>query len=263
MRPRRSSKLKGAVWIVVAIATGAAAGLGLPYIAAKIPWSVEERMARVLGPMPGAPACSSPTLPKIVARLYPIYPSDNAFPVSVEIIHGDAVNAFAALGGRIYVFEGLVRQAQSAEELAGVLAHEIEHVRRRHIMQGALGRIITTQIPRLILSGPGPMESGLASLLLQMRFSREQESEADTGGLTRLRDAQVSVEGFERFFERLRDDGKVTSLLSDHPSSASRAELVRAFKGGAARPIVDSDGWSHLQRACAQRAYAESSRDER
>jgi predicted Zn-dependent protease len=117
-------------------------------------------------------------------------------------------------------------------------------------MQGALARIITTELPRLVISRPVQMDNGMANLLLEMKFSREQEREADEGGVRRLKDAEVEVQGFENLLARLGDGGEFSSLLSDHPSSDTRAELVRRFRGGVARPVLEPGEWGSLKQSC-------------
>jgi predicted Zn-dependent protease len=138
-----------------------------------------------------------------------------------------------------------VREAESPEELAGVLAHEIEHVRRRHVIEGVVARLLTFGVLRHYLGGG----SDAARTLLDLSYGRAKEHEADQGGLERLRDARVGTAGYERFF--VKDDGSLLpALLSDHPASADRAELVRSFRGGPAEPVLTAAEWESLRSIC-------------
>ena len=145
------------------------------------------------------------------------------FPSQWTLFRGSAINAFAGLGGHIYVYDGLLRQADSPDELAGVIAHEIEHVHHRHILQGVLVRLLTTEAMRWIFFDGKQMGPEIARLLLNMSFSRGQEFEADDAGLQRLRQARVDVAGLGRFFERMKNYVRhVPSFLSDPSVQAQR-----------------------------------------
>jgi predicted Zn-dependent protease len=156
------------------------------------------------------------------------------------------VNAVAGLGGRVVVYDGLIREAESPEELAGVLAHEIEHVKRRHIIQGLIAKLVTTGAFRYAFAGKGAP----AELLLNLSFSRDEEREADEGGLERLRAAKIDAAGFLAFFERQAKQTSAAALLSDHPSNKGRSELARKYLGGPSEPVLSPQEWRDLRGIC-------------
>ena len=255
-----ASKLKGVIWLLAALLLGGAAALGLPFFARQIPWSLEQRLAAAPGLLPQIEASSlsrnkeaAALLERLIKRVYPLYPSDREFPVKITVIRGKTVNAFASLGGQIYVYEGLLRQTESAEELAGILAHEIEHVRRRHIIQGVFVRLLTSGAIRFIFTGQGIVDPQLAGMLLHMRFSREQEREADEGGLKRLHDANIDPAGLQRFFERAGQAAQLPTLLSDHPADTARAELMAKYRPAAAVPIMSPVEWAVVKKALTRK----------
>ncbi len=242
------SQRKGLAWLAAASGFAAFFAVGLPGLAARVPWSVERRLGAVLNAR--RRACEEPrgeaALAAVVARLYPRMPGDEALPVSVAVVPGREVNAFAALGGSVYVYDGLVQQARSPEELAGVLAHELEHVRRRHVVQALASKLLTTGLLRLLVSP----RAAYGGALLELSFSREQERQADEGALLRLRAARVDTAGFAAFFERAERQSSVPALLSDHPASASRAELARRYAGGPSDPLLSEEQWRALKAVC-------------
>ncbi|HEY6872465.1 MAG TPA: M48 family metallopeptidase [Geobacteraceae bacterium] len=251
------SKIKGLVWLAVALCVGGGAALGVPFAARHVPWSVEKRLAVLQNGLPQIRVCdegahkdAAALFEKVVRRVYPVYPSDREFPVRIKVIRGTTVNAFAFLGGEIFVYEGLLKETESAEELAGILAHEIEHVKRRHIMQGVFVRLMTAGAVKFIFSGTGAMDPKLAGMLLHMRFSREQEREADEGALRRLRDGRVDVAGFQHFFERAESSAALPTILSDHPANDARAQLVARFRGAPAEPIMSKSEWAVVKTMC-------------
>jgi beta-barrel assembly-enhancing protease len=257
IRADAGSKLKGLLWLIAALVVGGVAALGVPFVARHVPWSVEKRLAGLQNGPAGIEVCdqsgnqeAAALLAKVVGRVYPIYPADREFPIQVQVIKGKTVNAFAFLGGRIFIYEGLLKQAGSAEELAGILAHEIEHVKRRHIIQGVFVRLVTVSTIKLVFSGNGSVDPKLANMLLNMHFSREQEQEADQGALQRLHDARVDVAGFKKFFERAENMTALPAMLSDHPNNDSRARLMAKFLGAPSEPIMSRADWQLIKTIC-------------
>jgi len=241
------------MWLGIATGAAAAVALGIPFFAKQIPWTWEGALARQWRPFPNDHLCQLPqpatfALQKVVNRLVPVYPNDD-FPVHVQIVRHDTINAFATLHGEIFVFQGLLNQTQSADELAGVLAHEIEHVKRRHIVQGAFTRLLTVGIFSMVFQD-GRLDARTAEQLLHMKFSRLQESEADAGGFRRLHDAKVSTDGVENFFNRMETMSSTPTILSDHPASAERATLAKKFKPKNPAPILTTSEWLALRNAC-------------
>jgi beta-barrel assembly-enhancing protease len=251
-----TQQLKGLAWFVLTILVGAFLAFGLPYLANLVPWSWEKRASTYMDGY-STNACTNPRDPqaavlfqKSVRRLYPIEKADASFPVTVEVIRGSTVNAFAGLGGHIYVFDGLLQQAESGDELAGVLAHEIEHVRRRHILQGLLVRLSTSEAFKFVFFDGKSSGPQIANLLLHTRFSREEEAEADAGGLKRLQEAHIDVSGFEHFFERAATMSSIPSILSDHPANDDRLEMTRHYHGGLVTPVVSPEEWKRIKTIC-------------
>lgn len=147
------------------------------------------------------------------------------------LVDDASVNAFAMPAGYIVVHRGLIEKASSAEEVAGVLAHEIEHVEQRHALRGLVQELGLT----VIWSGvSGDVVGGAAAGWLKglavMQFSRAQEAAADAGGYERLLAARIDPHGMASFFDTLSrqqaDVPGALSLLSTHPGSTERAAAI-------------------------------------
>lgn len=249
------SKLKGLAWVAAACAVGMCFAFGISPLARAIPWNWEKGLASALGSdAPGQTCPAGPEaqalLHRLVNRLYPIEPGDKAFSIDVHIVKNPVVNAYAALGGHIYIDSGLLKQAESPEELAGVLAHEIGHVQHRDIMKGVIVRIFTVEGINMILGGHSSV-GGLANYFLNMNFSRSQEAQADEAGLTRLQIAHVDNRGFKDFFERMEKSGAAPVFLSDHPSNASRIAMAETFANPDPQPIMTRNEWGILKNYCS------------
>jgi Zn-dependent protease with chaperone function len=251
-----ASKLKGFLWIAVCLVLAVILAVGIAPLARAVPWRWEQKLAVAVGPPDlGAGTChaapgAKDALQKLVARLYPAESGDDAFTVDVHVVKLSMINAFAGLGGHIVVTTGLLAHAESAEEAAGVLAHEMEHVRRRHIMQGAMIHMLTAAGLQAVFSGDPSGAENWAGYFINMSFTRQQEEEADEGGLKRLQAAHIDNSGFKHFFERMEKSGFGEKFLSDHPSSESRAELVDDFKNENTRPVMSAEEWAALKHYC-------------
>ena len=171
------------------------------------------------------------------------------------VIRADLVNAFALPGGYVVLTHGLIRAAESPEEVAGVLAHEVGHVAHDHVTE-AIYR--TTAISMLVSLLVGDVTFGVAGavteLALNGRHSREAERAADRYAVELLNASGIDGGGLARFFERVAEqaggeDHPVFRILSTHPPTGERAEAVRA-SARAGGPALPSHEWQRLRRIC-------------
>lgn len=157
---------------------------------------------------------------------------NNPYTFEVTVVKSDVVNAFALPGGYIVVFTGLMKKATSAEEVAGVLAHELNHVLQRHGLERIVKQLGFVAVVSIVL-GNSPGLSGvmkqLGVELMTLKFGRAQETEADLTGLQLLYRAKIDPSGMITFFEQLaeKDQGRV-EWFSTHPMSSARANRLRA-----------------------------------
>lgn len=153
------------------------------------------------------------------------------------------VNAFALPGGKIGVYRGLLQVAQDDAQLSAVLAHEVTHVAKQHAAQrigaeraGSLG----AQIAQVGLGASGvavtPEIAGIlgagVSYGIVLPFSRDQEYEADSGGLATMAkagyDPNAAVSLWQRMAaENAKQAGRPLEFMSTHPSEASRIERLQ------------------------------------
>jgi beta-barrel assembly-enhancing protease len=250
-----ASKLKGLAWAAAGCAVGMCFAFGISPLARAIPWSWEKGLASVLeSDAPGQACRADPEaqalLHRLVARLFPIEPGDKAFSIDAHIVQSPVVNAYATLGGHIFIDSGLLKEAESPEELAGVLAHEIGHVQHRDIMKGALIQLLTAEGINMIFDGHSSAAIW-ANYFLNMDFSRSQEAQADEAGLQRLQIAHVDNRGFKDFFERMEKSGSAPVFLSNHPSYASRLAMAETFANREVHPIMTQGEWNAFKNYCS------------
>lgn len=158
---------------------------------------------------------------------------DKRFKFSFTIIEDPTLNAYALPGGAVVIHSGLIEKAHSPEELAGVLAHEISHVTRRHHIRGVIGKMGMFMIVRGFLGDITGVSSELATAgatLGSLKYSRDYEREADNSGWDLLVKAHIDPHGMIDFFETMKKEAggaEVSYFISTHPGTSERIEVLK------------------------------------
>jgi beta-barrel assembly-enhancing protease len=175
------------------------------------------------------------------------------------------VNAFAGPGGVVVVYSGLIAKTDSADELAGVLAHEIQHVEGRHALQAMIHSAGWAAILAVTLGDVSAISGVLIHQVGNLRHSRKLEREADIGGVKALARAGISPAAMTQFFEKLAAEQKKSGgdagfeWLSTHPATEDRLAEVAALVAATpceCRPLEFD--WAAVK---ADAASAEKQRD--
>ncbi len=154
---------------------------------------------------------------------------------SFDVIDNKQVNAFALPGGPTFFFTGLLDRLSTEDQLAGVLAHELTHVRREHWayayrdqQQRALGLNLL-----LILTRANNTVGGLASIandvIFNLPFSRKHETQSDEQGMDMMIKAGYNPQGMKEVFQILSKSsggGAPPEFLSSHPNDANRIKNI-------------------------------------
>jgi predicted Zn-dependent protease len=151
--------------------------------------------------------------------------SGSRYTYQFHVAQDDSINAFALPGGIIVVHTGLIEATRRPEELAGVLAHEIQHVEQRHSLRGAIKNLGLRGLWAFVTGDLGGTLAGQAALELTSRkFSREDESEADAGAFDLLVRERIDPSAMADFFATMRERAstEVPEILSTHPASDER-----------------------------------------
>lgn len=165
----------------------------------------------------------------IVKRLE-AHANPQGFEFRVHVVQGDQINAFALPGGQIVVFTELIRKANQPEEVAGVIAHEMAHVTKRHGLQGVAQSIGLSAALGLVFGDASGIAGDLTQHITLSSYSRAQESEADAEGVRMMHAAKIDPRGLSRFFNTLkREAGDVPGgmqWISTHPSHDDRIDSI-------------------------------------
>jgi beta-barrel assembly-enhancing protease len=254
----------GPASIALALASVAAVAVVVmspQWLAPLVPPSVEKKLGDALVGDFGGRFCDAPkgraALAKLTKSLDP-----NAGELQVEVANIDMLNAVALPGGKVVLFQGLLDQAKSADEVAGVLAHEIGHVRERHVMQGMLRQMGLA----VVLGGFDGNGGATLNNMLSTTYTRESEKEADDHSIKAMAKAAISPLPTSDFFDRLSEmDGSayskegdqervLSTYMSSHPLSDDRKKLFRNSRvtGKTYQPALTYDEWIELKTMCAQ-----------
>lgn len=160
---------------------------------------------------------------------------------AVELIDDPkTANAFAVPGGYVYVYTGILKAMDDEAELAAVIGHEITHVTHHHY-RNQLAKQYGVQTLVTLLGGDSTMVSSVAQGLLSLKFSRDDEYDADKGGTLLAGNAGWNARGVATFFERMPTTG-MPEVLSTHPDSEDR--VVAIYKYIRSVPSLAAQTWT-------------------
>jgi Zn-dependent protease with chaperone function len=264
-----------AVWAFAAVAAVAfQVGVLVPLLANQLATYVPPAGERALGEatfgqirqalagtgLPPLPVCENEkgvaALEKMLVGLGVERGTDDA--IKIFVLDHEMVNAFALPGGYVVFFRGMIDAAQSPNEIAAVLGHEVGHVVNRDPTRHALRSAGSIGILGLLF---GDFAGGAAVLfltekLISANYAQDAESGADEFAYIALEDANVSPAALGDMFERLRDeygdtDGIVSHFVS-HPTLTSRIERSReaAHETGEYGDILGDPDWIGLKNIC-------------
>jgi predicted Zn-dependent protease len=233
--------------------------LAADYAAPLVPVSVERRLGQAVDnqvrALFGGKVCEGGegrgVLDTLTRRL--LEASGKSVTVDVAVLDTSSTNALALPGGRVYVLRGLLDKAQTADELAGVLAHEIGHVAHRDGLRRLIQSGGTSFLLGLLL---GDVTGGGAivlatRLMIDSSHSREAERAADAFAADAMLVLGRSPLPIAQFLKRIVPEDKGLALLSTHPLTEER---LAALQGREPRqpgpPLLTDSEWQALKAIC-------------
>ncbi len=224
------------------------------WVAPFVPQSWERNLGDAMIGDFGGRFCNGPgsraALDALTTRIAP----DSA-DLEIQIANIAMVNAVALPGGKVVIFRGLLQESKNPDELAGVLGHEIGHVRNRDVMQALLRQLGLS----VLLGGINSDATGYVSALISSTYSRDAEARADIYSIASMQKAGVSPLSTANFFGRLAEGekklGKASAALGyigSHPVSADREKAYRtsARKGTIFTPAITPEQWAAILDSC-------------
>lgn len=202
-------------------------------------------------------------LDKLSARLQSA--SGLRIPATIEVMEMKTPNAFALPGGKVFVLSGLLDKAQSQDEVAGVLAHELGHLQHRDHMRRLIANGGVAYLFGLLfgdITGGGAIVLA-GKTLLGAAYSRDAEAQADDFAAKTMATLGRPAKPMGELLVRITGTEKDSplSILQDHPMSGDRlAKLAAADKGVSAPPVLTETEWRALKTICKADAKAEAAK---
>lgn len=208
-------------------------------VGALLPFETERRLGEPIGEFLtagyGVHPAQAQALQDIADRLATAQPLPDGMRVKVHYSPDETVNAFATVGGNLVIHRGLVCALGSENALAMVVAHEMAHVRERHVVR-SLGRGVLISIVLAAVTGGSDIGAGAgvvqqAGVTTSLVYSRDQEREADRLALANLAGLYGHAAGATALFNALGEShGKryAPEWLATHPDTLRRIAAVEA-----------------------------------
>jgi Zn-dependent protease with chaperone function len=191
---------------------------------------------------------------KLVAQLE--QPAALPFPLRVQVVRRSDSNAITLPGGIIYVFQGLIDDAKTPDELAGVLAHEVGHVAHRDgtrsVLQGAGLSFLFGMLLGDFVGGGAVIIA--ARVLLQSSYTRDVETAADGYSVELMGGIGGDPRALGTILMRIAGSTHPgMKILLDHPETEKRIEAINALaKTGPTHPLLSPEEWSNIKHICRE-----------
>jgi Zn-dependent protease with chaperone function len=238
---------------------------GIPMLAERltplIPASFEARMGdageKQVKLIFGDRVCTQPdgkaAFTKLVDTL--VRAGDLRTQLQSEVLASSFANAFALAGGRIYVLDGLLQRANTVDELAGVLAHELGHVAHRDHVRAMIHNGGTSFLIGLLFGDVTGSSAAIFTTqsLFTSSYSRDAEASADTFAVNVMHKLGRSPKPLGEFLLRITgaEKGRGMSILASHPLTEARREAMTAADRPNTGPeLLTPSEWRALKGVC-------------
>jgi Zn-dependent protease with chaperone function len=272
----RRSRRKIVLWSIAAVASLLMVGIfGIPELATRlapyVPYSIELKIGEAVNQQirtaldPGnrgdAFECGlvekekegKAAVERMVGRLEQV--ARLPIPLRLKVVRRKEANAIALPGGFVYVFEGLIAQAKTADEVAGVVAHEIGHVAHRDGMRSLLQSGGLAFMFGLVLGdfvGGGAVVIA-SKTILRLAYSRHVEAQADIYAVDLVERAGGNPRALGEILMRIAGGAEPDiRILTNHPATKERAQSINAAtrdinKGS----LLTPEEWLAMKRVCS------------
>jgi len=250
--------------LAAAVSIVAVVLFGLPLAADRLTPLVPDVLERRLGDVADsqvkalfdAKVCDNAAGQKAFARLVTQIRESAGLDTSVQsgVLSSSVPNAFALPGGKVYLFNGLLAKAENPDEIAGVLAHELGHLKHRDSMRGLIHDGGTSFLIGLLfgdITGSSALIFGSRTLVTSSH-SREAEQNADRFAIEVMhRLGRPAKPAGELLFRVTGKEGKGLSIISSHPLTEDRlARMSREDRPASGPPLLTSEEWRALKSIC-------------
>lgn len=247
-----TASVVGLVWFGIPFAADRIAPLVPPAFERRLGEAAEAQLRAIFSAEPCHAENGAGALAQLSERLQSRAALEQ--PARIEILRSSVPNALALPGGKIYVFSELLSRAETPDEVAGVVAHEIGHLRHRDAMRKLIATGGTSYLIGLLfgdVTGAGALVFA-SKTLIGAAYSREAEAQADSFAAELMARLGRPAKPLGDLLTRIagKENGAF-GLLHDHPLTADRlAALAAADKSERGPPLLDDENWAALKTIC-------------
>ncbi|ORU89887.1 MAG: hypothetical protein A6F71_02690 [Cycloclasticus sp. symbiont of Poecilosclerida sp. M] len=246
--------LIGSLLVILSITFVVTFGGG--WLVDKIPFSIEKKVSNMYDVEKHVDDKRAPELIHYLQGLVDQISEAQDLPedikITVHFINSGTVNAFATLGGHVFVFRGLLEKLPNENTLVTLLGHEIAHVKLRHPIKSLSAGIFFSILTSAVTGGTGSDLLGSAGLLGSLKFGRDMEQQSDKEAMVSLQGMYGHLNGgaeLFRIFQKMKEESDIdepVKMFSSHPHDEKRIknfQVVAKDKGwhetGALTPLPD------------------------
>lgn len=264
------------VVLVTAIGVVVGADVLSQRLAGSLPAAWEARLGETMHNQLVSSFCESTEqadiMERLISRLTRGMPLPPGAHVKVHLINTGQVNAYALPGGEVLIEDALLKLTSDADEVAAVVAHEVQHVAQHHVMARLLRGAWQNSLWNVALrdyTGSVPLDAVAVRRLVSLPFDRSAEARADIEAVRMLAAAHIDSAALERLLSKMETStrnagiGGLPEILSSHPSDGHRREALRkslhadtARTTGprANRPALSESEWIALHEGCVAKS---------
>ena len=180
--------------------------------------------------------------------------------IKLHVVRKDMVNAFTLPDDHMVVLTGLVDATENEAELMGVLAHEMAHMQKNHVMKKLMKEIGLSVLISMTNGGSGEAIRQAVQTISSTAYDRDLEREADITAVDYLINANVDPEGFATMLYRMSDKEKHIPRqlfwITTHPDSKERAEAIIAYVKGKSfekKAVLSKELWEELKKGVSSK----------
>lgn len=174
--------------------------------------------------------------------------------IKLHVVEKDFINAFAIPDGNLVLFTGLIQECQSAEELAGVIGHEMAHIVEKHVMKKLVKEVGLSVLLTMVSGTNSTVVQETFKSLTSSAYDRTLESEADLTSVEYLNNAGIDIRPMADFLFRISLDQAhihdTFQLMSSHPDSEERARAIleeESYDDHTYEPLMSPEEWKEFQ----------------
>ncbi len=231
--------------IVLVVIASLLLGFGGSWLAGKIPFRAENKIANMYDITQHTDSKKHPEISQYLQTLADKISKAQNLPPEMKItahyMDSDTVNAFATLGGNLFIYRGLLEKLPSENSLVTLLGHEIAHVKYRHPIK-SFGRGVAVSIAMTTVMGSTDSQIlGDAGMLTVLKFSRDMEKQSDEEAMQTLHALYGHLNGGAKLFEIFHE--MRTEMESEEPAEFFSTHPLDEKRIANFSTIAKKKGW--------------------